>query len=198
MNNPLKIYCEHGALNREIRELVRTAGIEIVHFPYDPNSRYRHISRIASPSAGRIRDLNLAIKDLPGMIGDYSGSRYLKEILSIVGAGNLRDALHVDSAFKSKCSVFVTQDHHILDHVTQLEALLGMKIVHPAAAVACLKALSGTSINEVGGKEASDEEAFHRFAGVVRCDPSPRAKPSGDTVNTRNCGAPGTSGESAR
>ncbi len=104
-----------------------------MHFPYDPNSRSRHISSIAKPSNAQIRELNLPIKDLPGAIADYSGSDHFDEILSILGGEHRQDALHVDSAFKSGCSAFVTQDSDILKHKAQLEGLLGIRFFHPDA-----------------------------------------------------------------
>jgi hypothetical protein len=92
---PVTIYCEHGALTPQIRNLMRRTRIELFHFAYDPDSRSRHFSSIANPSATQIRDLNLQIKDLPCTIADYSGSCHFEEILSILGRTHWRDALHV-------------------------------------------------------------------------------------------------------
>jgi hypothetical protein len=129
----MKIYCEHAGLTPPIRKLMRSERIELVHFPFDPDSRSRHISSIARSSNAQIRDLNLPIKDLPGAIADYRGTRYFGEILSIVGRQHRRDALHVDSAFDSGCSAFITPDSDILEHKTRLQGLLGMRFFHPLA-----------------------------------------------------------------
>jgi hypothetical protein len=102
-----------------------------VHFPYDPDSHPPRIPRIAEPSTAQIRDLNLPIRNLPGAIGNYKGSQHFKEILSILGRENRRDALHVDSAFKSGCVVFITGDSDILKHKAQLKGLLGIRFFHP-------------------------------------------------------------------
>lgn len=112
---------------------MRRTRIELLHFAYDPDSRSRHISSIASPSAAQIRDLNLPIKDLPCTIVNYSGSCHFEEILSILGRAHRRDALHVDSAFKGKCSAFITPDSDILNNGARLEALLAIKFFHPVA-----------------------------------------------------------------
>jgi len=128
---PMKVYCEHGALTFAIKKLARSRHIELVHFPYDPDSHTRRISRIAEPSTAQIRDLNLPIRILPGAIGNYKGSEHSEEILSILGRENRRDALHVDSAFKSGCVVFITQDSDILKHKAQLQDLLGIRFFHP-------------------------------------------------------------------
>lgn len=128
----VRIYCEHGAVTFEIRRLTSERCVEVVHFPYDDHSRSRRIPRRSSPSAAQIQDLNLPIKELPGTVGDYSGSARLAEILLIVGDSNRRDALHIDSAFKSGCSAFITPDRrHILNLAVRLEALLGIKFFHP-------------------------------------------------------------------
>ena len=79
------------------------------------------------------RDLNLPIADLPGAIVDYAPSEHFEKIRSIIGREEQyrRDALHVDSAFKSNCSIFVTRDSDILKHKTQLLDLLGIQFFDP-------------------------------------------------------------------
>jgi hypothetical protein len=127
MQIPLRAYCEHGALTPEIKSWARDGCIELVHFPYDPGSHTRKIPGIAAPSGAQIRDLNLPINDLPGSISEYKGSERFQEILAIVGHENRQDALHIDSAFKSQCVVFITTDSHILQHKVKLLRLLGIQ-----------------------------------------------------------------------
>lgn len=129
---PMKAYCEHGALTPTIRAMQRTGLVELVHFPYDPDSRSKHLSNVAMPSAARINDLNnLTIAELPGTWNDYSGSEHYEQILATIGPSNRRDALHVDSAFKSGCAAFITSDSDILKHGENLKALLGIRFFHP-------------------------------------------------------------------
>jgi hypothetical protein len=127
----MKVYCENGALTPRIRGLELSGHIELIHFPYDPNSHSRHYSGVANPSGAQIRDLNLPISDLPGAVVDYAGSCHFAEIVSIVGSSNRCDSLHIDSAFKSGCSAFVTADLGILNHKARLENLLGIRFFHP-------------------------------------------------------------------
>jgi hypothetical protein len=131
--SPTRVYCEHGALTPEIRSWARCGRIELVHFPYDPGSHTRRIPGIAEPSVAQICDLNLPIKDLPSTIEDYKGSEHFEKILAIVGCEKQyrRDALHVDSAFKSRCAIFVTGDSDILKHKAQLLDLLGIRFFDP-------------------------------------------------------------------
>src|SRR5262245_21900541 len=128
---PIKVYCEHSAMSRDIRAIQRGGDIKLVHFPYDPDSRSRHIGDLAMPSNAQIRDLNLQIMDLPGTVAEYSGSVHFATILYVLGLNNWRDALHVDSAFKSGCAAFVTVDSDILNQKSCLEKLLGVKFFHP-------------------------------------------------------------------
>jgi len=96
----LKIYCESGAVTKGIRKLSRSKYAEVVHFPYDRDSHIPKIAQLATPSAAKICNLNLPIKELPGVLTDYSVSVHFAKILSIVGGNNREDALHIDSAFK--------------------------------------------------------------------------------------------------
>lgn len=127
----MRVYCEHGALTVEIKAWARTGRIELVHFPYDPDSHTRRILGIAEPSNAQITDLNLPIKDLPGTIGDYKGSEHFEKILAILEREHRRDALHVDSAFKSRCAAFITRDSDILKHKVELLDLLGISFFDP-------------------------------------------------------------------
>ena len=127
----MKIYCETNAMSADIRKMVRHADARLMHFPYDPNSRSRHVEIIATPSKAQVRDLNLPMKDLPGTFGDYSGSVHFDAILATLGLQNRRDALHVDSAFKSGCVAFITKDSDILNCKAQLERFLDIRFFHP-------------------------------------------------------------------
>ncbi len=137
----MRVYCEHGALTVEIKAWARTGRIELVHFPYDPDSHTRPIPGIAEPSNAQIRDLNLPIKDLPGTIGHYKGSEHFEKILAILGREHRRDALHVDSVFKSRCPIFITRDSDILKHKAQLLDLLGIRFFDPGVELSDLQLL---------------------------------------------------------
>jgi len=90
--------------------------------------------------------LNLQIKDLPGSLANYTGSEHFGEILAILGRENRRDALHVDSAYKSGCGAFVTTDSDILTHKEKLLALLGIRFLDPSVELSGLEpATAGAS-----------------------------------------------------
>ena len=127
----MKIYCEHSALTADLRALQREGRIELVHFPYDRESRTRHIAPSAMVSNAQWRDLNTTWDELTGTWDDFKGSEHLNEIMRIIGPGNRRDALHVDSAYKTGCAALVTVDTDIQDHQRELEALLRLRNFHP-------------------------------------------------------------------
>ena len=139
----MKVYCEHGALTPTLKALQRARRIELIHFPYDAGATTRHISPTAAVSNAQWRDLN--VKNWDGLAhvsswDDFEGSEHFLRIQSIVGASNRRDALHVDSAYKSGCAAFITRDKDdILSRRDQLEALLPIRFFHPDDDAAALR-----------------------------------------------------------
>jgi hypothetical protein len=140
----MRVYCEHGALSLAIKELVHAGVIECLHFPYDADSYARGPVQMARPSAAKIQDLNLPVKDLPGAAEDYNHSELFEQIRLIIGLQHWKDALHIDSAYKSGCVAFVTSDHkHILKHSSRLEQLLGIKFYAPNTCFGYLQVIYG-------------------------------------------------------
>jgi hypothetical protein len=126
------VYCEHGAITATLRSLQRTGLIRLVHFPYDRHSRTKQIAPAALPSAAQWRDANLTWIEAAGLRwSDFVGTPKLPEIASIVGKSNRRDCLHLDSAFRSGCICFVTEDNDILANADALYQLLGMRVFSP-------------------------------------------------------------------
>ena len=128
----MRVYCEHSALHAKLRGLQREGRITLVGFPYDPNSRSSSIRELAVPSKAQIGDLNLPIGEMKFHLGDMVESDKHVEIERIVGRGNRRDILHIDSAYRTGCRCFFTRDRaDILSRRTELEALLGIQFFHP-------------------------------------------------------------------
>jgi len=127
----MKIYCEHGALSSDLRQLQVERRVELVQFPYDLNSRSRHLSTDVTPSRAQWRDMNLPWDEIQGTWQDLDGSDRYHEILATLGKDNRRDALHVDSAYKSGCSGIVSRDSDIVDIGTELHELIGIRVFHP-------------------------------------------------------------------
>lgn len=54
-----------------------------------------------------------------------------KRILTLIGAGNLVDAMHIDSAYKSGCNALITSDmDDIASKRESIERLTGLKVFH--------------------------------------------------------------------
>lgn len=62
---------------------------------------------------------------------EVRGSQHIDVIRQLVGTENRRDALHIDSAFKSGCAAFVTADNDVLSKQAELQAMLGVRFFHP-------------------------------------------------------------------
>lgn len=128
-----KVYCENNAITNDLKDLQRSGAIELIHYPYDhPSSRTRHISRSAVPSEKRWCDANTTWEEAGDLKwNDLAGSEKYNEILTLIGKNNRCDALHVDSAFKSKCVCLVTRDKDILAHRDRLAEMLGIRFFDP-------------------------------------------------------------------
>lgn len=137
----MKVYCENGALTTNLVQLQKAGIISLINFPNDPNSWSRKISPTAKPSALHYQDIVLPTKVPFHCTYDELGvgSEKYPRILAIVGTSNRRDALHVDSAYRSGCHVFVTKDKDILDHRNDLESLLSITILHADVAHITIK-----------------------------------------------------------
>jgi hypothetical protein len=53
----LKVYCEHGAVRAKLKSWQVSGQIELIHFPFDPNSKNKKVKRTAAPSVARWDDL---------------------------------------------------------------------------------------------------------------------------------------------
>jgi|GEM_PF-5448683 len=56
------------------------------------------------------------------------GSKIYEDIKNTIGSQNRRDVLHVDSAYKERSDVFLTEDRDILRVRNDLEKICGFKI----------------------------------------------------------------------
>ena len=131
-----KVYCEHGAISASLRAYRREGHIELVHFPYDPNSRSKHLKRLATPSRAQWKDMHVRGWDELTRFewSDFRGSVHFKKILAILGGDKRRDALHIDSAYKEGCELFVTCDNDILSKKNELELLVDIRFLDPGQA----------------------------------------------------------------
>jgi hypothetical protein len=128
-----RVYCEQGAFRNELYQLQRDGHVELIHFPYEGKIKKKHEK--ALPSNAKLADLcHVPLAEAHWPLAECKGSGKLDKIRRILGPRTRRDALHVDSAYKSGCAAFLSRDsNHILAKSKELEELLGMRFFHPDA-----------------------------------------------------------------
>jgi len=126
-----KVYCEHSAFRQELYQLQRDGLVELFTFPYEARTEKKH--KKAIPSKAKLADLkHLRLAEAHWRFSDFNGSEKLDQIRQILGPRTRRDALHIDSAYKTGCAAFLSRDcGHILAKAHELEQLLGMRFFHP-------------------------------------------------------------------
>lgn len=126
----IKVYLDTGANDKKLIKACNIIG-SCYQFPYDSSARPKDIL-VAVPSLARWEDGNASGEELEHFCWeDFSKSELLPHIRQIIGSSQRRDALHLDSAYKTKCQAFVTSDKdHIYKNKEELEKLLGLKIFY--------------------------------------------------------------------
>ena len=125
----MKVYCEHGALTRELKRLEQEGRVTLFLYPYE--MRTNKIKALAHPSDPTWEESNTAWEEEEGTWNDLLPSSKFKSILRIVGCANVRDAKHIDSAHKSGCQAFFSPDRKDITSKGQfLEKLVGIKFYH--------------------------------------------------------------------
>ena len=132
-----RVYCDTGAYRRELSELESKGWIAVYQFKYE--NRNRRIRRAAVPSRPTFSEMNYTWNELKRTDGlkelawnDYGRrSEKFLELESIVGTGNSRDVKHLDSAYATGCSIFLTSDKaDIWSKREQIKAVTGMVVMH--------------------------------------------------------------------
>lgn len=127
----IKVYCDASGYRKELKDFERKGYIQLVMFPYE--NKNKKIVKKGKPSGARWCDMgSLTWNDLGGYSwSDFNGSEGYQNILKIVGNENREDALHLDSAYKNQCTIFITRDkEHIIQNKKNLEKLLDIGIYH--------------------------------------------------------------------
>jgi|GEM_PF-1509845 len=127
----VSIYCDTGA---DISKMKAFTWCKFYQFPYDSPDRPKKPLLLAQPSAAQWRDCHAAWKEFKEITwADFVGSSLYPEIETIIGKGpeNRRDVLHFDSAYKTKCKIFLTADKgDIWSKRASLEQLTDIKIFY--------------------------------------------------------------------
>ena len=98
----IKAYCERHVFRKKLKSLEKDGLIQLLHFPYEGTNR--KVAETDTPSM-ITADMTCWTADSMIRISDMRESDRYSEVLRCVGGNNWRDALHLDSAFKSMSSV---------------------------------------------------------------------------------------------
>jgi hypothetical protein len=100
------------------------------NWPYEGHSRRAELARPSVLTA----DSFYWTADSAVKIGDMTESNMFDSIAEIIGRENRFDALHIDSAHKTRCDYFLTPDgRDIINNREELERLLGIRFFHVPA-----------------------------------------------------------------
>ena len=124
----IKIYCDTGASIKFLKE--HYGFCEFFQYPYDSPDRPKNKKMsLAKPSNLRLKYAHSTWKESTFIWNECVGSDLYSQITNIIGKSNETDILHVDSAYKSGCLVFLTSDKRdIWSKRADLERLCTFKI----------------------------------------------------------------------
>ncbi|NHN79460.1 hypothetical protein HA520_19620 [Azotobacter chroococcum] len=140
----VKVYCDNGACPAELKELQKQGKVTLYMFKYENKNKY--IKESGVPSKATWNDMrNYTWDAVPSNWSTCSESSKYKDIIKIVGLANKRvDILHLDSAYKTKCEIFMTNDKDdIWTHRNELEKLLDIRIFCISEISECVDYIAG-------------------------------------------------------
>lgn len=127
----LLVYCDTGAYRAELRDYEREGVLTVHQFKYE--NRNRHIRHGAVPSKPTWEEMNYRWDEPRNVTWadlDRQSPKF-HELIAIVGPENSRDAKHLDSAYATGCTVFLTSDKtDIWSKREQIQRATGMTVMH--------------------------------------------------------------------
>lgn len=125
----IKIYCEDGAVTKEVREIGKSTKFTLISFPFENrNQRTTDATRPSHPTADSTfwTADNTRIK-----IGNTSFSEISNEVKDIIGLENFNDIRHFDAAYKEGAKIFITPDKKdIASKADSLFKISRIKVFH--------------------------------------------------------------------
>lgn len=122
----IKIYADTGADLTFLKPY--KARLKIYQFLYDENVLSKKI-HLAVPSEVTWETAHITWKDFNFAWDECVKSEKYEKIKKIIGKNNQMDILHLDSAYKTGCNIFLTADEKdIWSKKTELEPLLGLRV----------------------------------------------------------------------
>ena len=125
----IKVYCEDGALTKEIKGLRDSEVIELVVFPFEVKSR--KIERADNPSMLTVDNTFITCDDTRIKIENTDESEIFDKVAVIVGKNHFNDIRHIDTAYKERCQIFISPDKtDIVSKADDLERLTHIKFFY--------------------------------------------------------------------
>jgi hypothetical protein len=125
----IKVYCERGALRKELKDLKKKGLIQLIHFPYEGNTKKIEVTNI--PSVVTTDTTHITADNDQIFLGDCVSSDKFDLIKKVIGNHEF-DARHIDTAYKNKCRFFLSRDKDdIVGHSLKLKELLDIEFLHP-------------------------------------------------------------------
>lgn len=148
----IRIYCEDGAMTKEIKAMKASGDIELVSFPFENINR--KVIRVNNPSDLTADSTFITADDTSILVSNTEHSDLYAVIGKIIGRGNFNDIRHVDTAYKEKCAIFVSPDKgDIISKSEELHKLTGMKFFHCRDIESIEKYVAGLKNNRPGNLE---------------------------------------------
>ncbi len=125
-----RVYCDTGGYRRELQAMEAGGQIELVTYGYE--NRNRKIPRRA-PSSNPTWDEGDSIwDDETGTWNDYKAqSDRWPALVCLIGPQNLRDAKHLESAYRADCDAFLTSDYDdIVARAEEIYITIGVRVFH--------------------------------------------------------------------
>ncbi len=125
-----KVYCDTGAYRAELALLEAKGRIRLFQFKYE--NKNKRIKHKAAPSSPSWKELNYPWKELDDPWDDLGKTSDKRQaIQNLLGPNSLRDAKHLDSAYREGCHAFLTSDKHdISSRRGEISQLLGLRVFH--------------------------------------------------------------------
>jgi hypothetical protein len=130
MISTIKIYWDTGANIKFLKE--HYGCCDFLQYPYDSSDRPKNKKMsLARPSNLPWKYAHSTWEESTFTWDECVGSELYSQITNVVGKSNERDILHIDSAYKSGCHIFLTSDKgDIWSKRADLEKICNLKIFH--------------------------------------------------------------------
>lgn len=128
----LRIYCDTGAGGHKLLSTIKKVVKDVEFYGVPSENSNKHLKN-GRPSAK-------SLDDMGGSLDDYSScsldeidiSPKYSYLQKIIGKHNVKDIQHLDSAYQTRCSIFLTSDcDDIYNKRTHIYSILGIKVFNP-------------------------------------------------------------------